>query len=170
MSHLKFVLFVFVFLKLDRRSHCKRPKGSILLNAELRKKLYGTNTAQQQTYKQIRLLYCSVMVFTAIYSTRWRMRRCHASPPRVFTWWHLTFRNHASYMQDGHTAFLKTPHFIYIFNKYMYWIFLKCCTLSVLSPSKCRLFHNTTFFGTCIIHILHTGVLKFKCQIPVPKG
>jgi len=26
------------------------------------------------------------------------------------------------------------------------------------------------FFGSCIIHILHTGVLKFKCKTPVPKG
>jgi len=25
------------------------------------------------------------------------------------------------------------------------------------------------FFGSCIIHILHTGVLKFKCKIRVPK-
>jgi len=24
------------------------------------------------------------------------------------------------------------------------------------SPSKCRLFHNATFYGFCIIHILHT--------------
>jgi hypothetical protein len=24
------------------------------------------------------------------------------------------------------------------------------------------LFHNSTFFGSCIIHILHIGVLKFK--------
>ena len=30
------------------------------------------------------------------------------------------------------------------------------------SSSKCRLFHNATFFGSCIIHILNTGVLKFK--------
>ena len=35
--------------------------------------------------------------------------------------------------------------------------------------SKCRLFHNATFFGSCIIHILHTGVLKFTYQIPVQK-
>ena len=28
--------------------------------------------------------------------------------------------------------------------------------------SKCRLFHNATFFDSCIIHILHTGVLKSK--------
>jgi hypothetical protein len=25
------------------------------------------------------------------------------------------------------------------------------------------------FFVSCIIHILHTGVLKFKCKTPVPK-
>ena len=36
--------------------------------------------------------------------------------------------------------------------------------------SKCRLFHSATFFGSCIIHILHTGVPKFKYQIPVLKG
>ena len=28
--------------------------------------------------------------------------------------------------------------------------------------SRCRLFHNATFFGSCSIHILNTGVLKFK--------
>jgi len=38
------------------------------------------------------------------------------------------------------------------------------------SSSKCRLFHNATLFGSCIICILHTGVLKFKCKIPAPKG
>ena len=26
------------------------------------------------------------------------------------------------------------------------------------------------FFGSCIIHILYTGVLKFKKKIPAPKG
>jgi hypothetical protein len=26
--------------------------------------------------------------------------------------------------------------------------------------SKCRLFHNATFFGSCIIQILHTGCAK----------
>jgi len=26
--------------------------------------------------------------------------------------------------------------------------------------SKCRLFHNDTFFGSCIIYILHTGCAK----------
>jgi len=37
--------------------------------------------------------------------------------------------------------------------------------------SKCSLFHNTNFFGSCTIHILYTGVLKFKKKIiPAPKG
>jgi hypothetical protein len=35
----------------------------------------------------------------------------------------LTFRNHASYIKDGHTATLQTPHFIYFFNKFTYKIF-----------------------------------------------
>jgi hypothetical protein len=26
--------------------------------------------------------------------------------------------------------------------------------------SKCRLFHNATLFGSCIIHILNTGFTK----------
>ena len=30
------------------------------------------------------------------------------------------------------------------------------------SSSKCSLFHNSNVFGSCIIHILYTGVLKFK--------
>jgi len=28
------------------------------------------------------------------------------------------------------------------------------------SSPKCRLFHNATFFGSCIIHILNTGCAK----------
>ena len=37
--------------------------------------------------------------------------------------------------------------------------------------SKCSLFHNSNVFGSCIIHILYTGVLKFKKKIiPAPKG
>jgi hypothetical protein len=36
--------------------------------------------------------------------------------------------------------------------------------LHILSffSSKCRLFHNAIFFGSCIIHVLIQGVLKFK--------
>ena len=39
------------------------------------------------------------------------------------------------------------------------------------SSSKCSLFHNSNLFGSCIIHILYTGVLKLKKKIiPAPKG
>ena len=40
-----------------------------------------------------------------------------------------------------------------------------------LFSSKCSLFHNANLFGSCIIHILYTGVLKLKKKtIPAPKG
>jgi hypothetical protein len=39
--------------------------------------------------------------------------------------------------------------------------YFKHASHSPFFSSKCRLFHNATFFGSCIIHILHTGVLKF---------
>ena len=56
----------------------------------------------------------------------------------------------------------------------------KCCILYIYSTntgtgyfkhalyspfffsSKCSLFHNANLFGSCIIHILYTGVLKIK--------
>ena len=38
--------------------------------------------------------------------------------------------------------------------------YFKHAALSPFFSSKCRLFHNATFFGSCIIHILHTGCAK----------
>ena len=35
-------------------------------------------------------------------------------------------------------------------------------TLRFFFSSKCSLFHNSKIFGSCIIHILYTGVLKLK--------
>ena len=53
----------------------------------------------------------------------------------------------------------------YIFIQQIYVLnILNMCTLSVFSSSKCRLFHNATFFGFSIIHILNTGVLKLKIK------
>jgi hypothetical protein len=43
--------------------------------------------------------------------------------------------------------------------------YFKHAAHSLFFSSKCHLFHNATFFGSSIIHILHTGVLKFKCKI-----
>ena len=36
--------------------------------------------------------------------------------------------------------------------------------------SRCRLFHNAIFFGSCNIHILNTGCAKILKKIPAPKG
>ena len=35
-------------------------------------------------------------------------------------------------------------------------------TTRFFPSSKCSLFHNSNVFGSCIIHILYTGVLKLK--------
>jgi hypothetical protein len=72
----------------------------------------------------------------------------------------LTLNGHYS----GRTAPLTSRHCISIF-------FQKISLLNILKmlhnlrfflSSKCCLFHNVTLFGSCIIHILNTGVLKFK--------
>ena len=36
--------------------------------------------------------------------------------------------------------------------------------------SRCRLFHNAIFFGSCNIHILNTGCAKILKKIQAPKG
>jgi hypothetical protein len=36
--------------------------------------------------------------------------------------------------------------------------------------SRCRLFHNAIFFGSCNIHILNAGRAKILKKIPTPKG
>jgi hypothetical protein len=38
--------------------------------------------------------------------------------------------------------------------------YLKHAAHSPIFSSKCHLFHNATFFGSYIIHILHTGCAK----------
>jgi len=48
--------------------------------------------------------------------------------------------------------------------------YFKHAAHSPFFSSKCRLFRNANFFGSCVIHMLYTGVLKFKCKIRVPKG
>jgi len=49
----------------------------------------------------------------------------------------------------------------------------ECFKRGIHSPfflsSKCSLFYNSSVFGSCIIHILYTGVLKLKKIIPTPK-
>ena len=43
-------------------------------------------------------------------------------------------------------------------------------TLRFFFSLKCSLFHNANLFGSCIIHILCTGVLKFKKNNSGAKG
>jgi len=38
--------------------------------------------------------------------------------------------------------------------------YFKHAAYSLFFSSKCRLFHNATLFGSCIIHILNTGCAK----------
>jgi len=44
----------------------------------------------------------------------------------------------------------------------MYRIFKTCYIFSVSFPLNCSLFHKYNVFGSCLIHILYTGVKKFK--------
>jgi hypothetical protein len=61
-------------------------------------------------------------------------------------------------------------HYIYIFSTNVSTEYFNHAAHTPFFSSKCCLFHNATFFGSCIIHILHKGVLKFECKTPVPKG
>jgi hypothetical protein len=72
----------------------------------------------------------------------------------------LTFKNRASYIQDGRTATLQMLHFIYFFSTNISTVYFKHAAHSPLFSSKFRLFHDATFFGSCITHILHTGCAK----------
>ena len=50
--------------------------------------------------------------------------------------------------------------YIYIFLTNISTEYFKHAAHSPFFSSKCRLFHNATFFGSCIIHILHAGCAK----------
>ena len=68
------------------------------------------------------------------------------------------------------TAPLTSKHCIlYIYSTNVGAEYNKIYTLRFFS-SKYSLFHNANLFGTCIIHILHTGCAEIKKTIPAPKG
>jgi len=56
---------------------------------------------------------------------------------------------------DLKTSRIGAPHVYDISN-----LRVKHAAHSPFFSSKCRLFHNATFFGSCIIHILHTECAK----------
>jgi hypothetical protein len=49
---------------------------------------------------------------------------------------------------------------LYVFSTNISTEYFKYAAHSPFFFSKCRLFHNSTFFGSCIILILHTGCAK----------
>jgi len=50
--------------------------------------------------------------------------------------------------------------YIYFFSTNVSTEYFIHAAHSPFFSSKCRLFHNATIFGLCIIHILHTGCAK----------
>jgi len=73
---------------------------------------------------------------------------------------------------SGRTAPLtsKVAFYIFIQQIEVLNILNTVYTLRFFFSSKCSLFHNSNVFGSCIIHILYTGVLKFKKIIQAPKS
>jgi len=51
-------------------------------------------------------------------------------------------------------------HFIYFFLTNISTEYFKHAAHSPFFSSKCGLFHNATFYGSCIIRILHTECAK----------
>ena len=60
------------------------------------------------------------------------------------------------------TANLQMLHFIYYSTNIRTEYFKHAANSPFFLSSKCRLFHNATFFGSCVIHILYTGCAKIK--------
>ena len=80
----------------------------------------------------------------------------------------LTFTNRASYIYRTGVPLPSKCCILYIFSTNISTEYFKNDAHSLFFSSKCRLFYNASFFGSCIIHILHTGVLnlnaKLRCQ------
>ena len=71
----------------------------------------------------------------------------------------------------GRTAPLTSKHcFLYIYSTNIGTEYFKHALYSpFFLSSKCSLFHNANFFGSCIIQILYTGCAKIKINNSGPK-
>ena len=71
----------------------------------------------------------------------------------------LTFKNLRSIYRTG-VPLPSRCCILYIFSTNISTEYFKHAAHSPFFSSKCRVFHNATFFVFCIIHILHTGCPK----------
>jgi len=71
----------------------------------------------------------------------------------------LTFKNLCPIYRTGVPLPSKCC-ILYIFSANISTEYFKQAAHSPFFSSKCRLFHNATFFGSCIIRILHMGCAK----------
>ena len=73
----------------------------------------------------------------------------------------LTLSCRTTYM-SYRTANLQMLHFIYYSTNIRTEYFKHAAHSPFFFSSKCHLFHNATFFGSCVIHILYTECAKIK--------
>ena len=99
-------------------------------------------------------MYLHSFLTPAVYGGEWPLNRLTPNDP---------------YM--GRTAPLTSKRCIlYIYSTNIGTEYFKQALYSAFFSSKCSLFHNANFFGSCIIHILYTGCAEIKKIIPAPKG
>ena len=82
----------------------------------------------------------------------------------------LTFKNRASYIEDGRNVTLQMLHFN-IFSTNISTEYFKHAAHSPFFSSKCRLFHNAIFFGFlyCFAFYIH-GLLNLNVKFKVCKS
>jgi hypothetical protein len=76
-----------------------------------------------------------------------------------------------SYIQDGHTATLQTPHFILYFSTNILTEFFKHAAHSLFFSLQNAVYFIMLHFLVPVLFAFYVqGMLKFICQILVPKG